>query len=382
MKTNKYVYCYFELSECDDTNSAGKSWKNIFLNYFTHILQKSYRIQLKFLDSPDELPDDSKDNYFLYLKVFGSEAQNTPVSTTTFSTCFNHCEYIALIKNPLQEQGWEHYQCFRIFDCCPIDAETNLPVRTDELFEEENMHDFLSKVSNLAFEIELLFFSDKNSTRPVVYLAEAPYELTLVRYSVKKELIRRGYNVLPETVFPDQEALLIQHIRNDLKKAVLSVHFFGSDTSLPHPITGMEMDEFQNKLAAAYFKEQQMLVQSGDRAVFNYNRIIWLPENIRIRNEKHQKLLEALKKNPALYNGADLIRSSAEELKDIILEKIKRFEPLVPASTQNQENTPAHSKEDRATILTPPAVQENSVQEENTLLGGDNLPLSGTILIQ
>ncbi len=179
---------------------------------------------------------------------------------------------------------------------------------------------------------------------PYIYLAEASYELSAVRYSVKKELIKRGFRVLPEKTFPIQKDELLENIHQDLKRAVLSVHFFGNNLSVPHPQTGLQMDVFQNLIAADFFKDQVSLSIKGENTTTDFRRIIWMPENPRIKNEKHLKFVDALKHDYALYAGSDLIRSSPEELKDIIIQKLSGHNTKADAAPGNSASINAISQ--------------------------------------
>jgi hypothetical protein len=219
------------------------------------------------------------------------------------------------------------------------------------------------KIADLAFEIDLLLnnVSDTTVQVPYIYLAEASYELSQIRYSVKKELIRRGYRVLPEIAFPVEKEKLTDHIRQDLRKSVLSVHFFGTNNSAPHPVTGLSMDVFQNSLAADFFKEKISSELNGEQSDSSFSRIIWMPENLRLRNEKQAKFIESLRNDKNLYLGADLIRSSPEDLKDIILEKINKYKI---ATLSKLENLTLKNKEEEV---------ENT-QVKNNLISKDFTP--------
>jgi hypothetical protein len=82
------------------------------------------------------------------------------------------------------------------------------------------------------------------------------------------------------------------------------------------------MEILQNTIASDYFRQQSNSYVNGETISQDFKRIIWFPEDLNVKNEKHLKFLDSLKHNPDLYAGADLIRSNLEELKEIIIQKI------------------------------------------------------------
>ncbi len=358
MKDKKQLYCHLQLEESDNTCSLGKQWKTVFISYLSHILDKNYQTKSIFISDKAQLQEYSisrdKDS-FLSLQVLSSQSLlkgNRLNSNEEFSSLFGKTESIGLLKEPIENLPGQVNE-LRIFDFCPIDAETGIAIKAEDLFEKDNLNLFLSKIADLAFEIDLLLNNANDPTVqvPYIYLAEASYELSQIRYSVKKELIRRGYRVLPEIAFPVEKEKLTDYIRQDLKKSILSVHFFGTNNSAPHPVTGLSMDVFQNSLAADFCKEKISSELNGEQADSNFSRIIWMPENLRLRNEKQAKFIESLRNDKSLYLGADLIRSSPEDLKDIILEKINKYKIAVLAKLEksNGKNIEEEYENARAT---------------------------------
>jgi hypothetical protein len=288
----------------------------------THLLRNNYQILLTLITEEEISPSEieSENTFLLHLKVLRRKSPSINIPSALY-TQFEKTEFIGLLKEPL-EFPIPNATPYCFFDFCPIDPETNLPVKDDELFEKQSMDIFLSKISDLSFEINHLFFPFQQKTGGFVYLAETTYELSAVRFSIKKELIKRGYQVLPEKAFLIKESDLVEQIRADLKNSILSIHLFGSAFSSIHPQTNLSMEILQNSVAADFYKEQSTLFINGENTTYDFRRIIWFPENAKIKNEKYLKFIDSIKHDLKLYAGADLIRSTPEELKDIIIQKL------------------------------------------------------------
>ncbi|HSZ24445.1 MAG TPA: hypothetical protein VK766_01940 [Cytophagaceae bacterium] len=352
MKEKKQLYCYINLLEKDNTISSGKKWKDIFVSYLVHILEINYNIQLILLDSKDQLDSLSIKagfEHFLYLDILTNENNLSENSLSYRKECyasqFNKVEVIGIVKEPIEYSTVKSID-LRIFDFCLMDPETGTTVKSEEFFGQDYFTFFLIRISDLAFEIDFLFYNNKEKNIGSIYLAEAPCELLSVRYSVKKELICKGYKVLPEVAFPSESNILKLMIQEDLKKSTLSVHFFGSNISTPHPVTGLSMDVYQNNLAADFYKESKSSVLKGEQGDSDFSRIIWMPENVRIKNEKQGKFVESLKHEYDLYAGADFIRSSPEDLKDIILKKMKGIKNSFSVHKEKDSSSSLFSNEE------------------------------------
>ncbi len=149
MKEKKRLYCYLELSEKDNTVSCEKQWKSVFISYLTHILLNNYHIALTLVDRDESLHQsgiDREKDLFLYLKIISNQTNSAIPSIESLSGLFDKSEAIGIIKEPLENKMVEQIP-LRLFDFCPIDPETSMPIKADQLFEKENIAAFLSKVS-------------------------------------------------------------------------------------------------------------------------------------------------------------------------------------------------------------------------------------------
>ena len=107
-----------------------------------------------------------------------------------------------------------------------------------------------------------------------------------------------------------------------------------------HPQTNLQMEVLQNMVAADFYKEQSTLFLNGENTTYDFRRIIWFPENINVQHEKYLKYIDSIKHDPSLYAGADLIRSTPEALKDIIIQKLSGHSSKAdaPPTSDFQEN--------------------------------------------
>jgi hypothetical protein len=267
----------------------------------------------------------------IYIPVFtkssiGINDYQDRVKKILESVSSSNCIKIGMLKDSSQsEQVSKMYPSLRLSRMYLIDSDNGTEVSDKDLWKAENFNFFLFKIFDLCSEIEreIKSFSinipSKNTK--AVYLAETTPDLISVREEVKRELIRLGYEVYPFKPVNGTSKEIEKGIQEYFQKSVLSIHLFGK---LYQEAKNGELSrpELENKLAASFYTHKK----EGRKPSGNFKRIIWLPDNLIVTNEKQVKFLEQLQRDKKLYAGADVVRSSVEELKDIIAEKLSNEE--------------------------------------------------------
>jgi hypothetical protein len=138
---------------------------------------------------------------------------------------------------------------------------------------------------------------------------------------VERELSRHGYAIYPHLPYPLDQSDLVDRTRRELKKCVLSVHLFGENYTEPREGKEVNLSEFQNDIAARHYIEQGELSIREDNPGFS--RIIWIPEKFDAKDHRQQKFVDSLLKDENKHAGADIIRCPVEELKDLLIERLR-----------------------------------------------------------
>jgi hypothetical protein len=171
---------------------------------------------------------------------------------------------------------------------------------------------------------------DESSRRPVVYVAEATFDLEDRVGALRRDLKDRGYVVLPEGDLPHRASDYGDKVRACLKKAMLSIHLIG-----PHYGFVPEGDTRSN----VWLQHDLALERAKDPAFF---RLIWMPGDVGSPDERQQRFIEHLKKDPQVQTHADLLNGDLEELKTIIHEKLDAIRNRL-LSLKTQESPPGAS---------------------------------------
>jgi hypothetical protein len=249
---------------------------------------------------------------------------------------------VPLDKTPPELRGLIGYDFFR------IDPDTGKVRELDEVFGPEAQRDFWIKLDDLAHDIvEILEVleagapaaeatasaaataavapaaASSSPTAGAVYLAETTSDLREQRDALKRDLQQQGYTVLPDHPMPYIVDEAQAAIRNDLARCRMSIHPIGRKYSLV-PEGGTEsLIELQHELAT------ERAMQGG------FSRLLWIPDGLRVDDERQRQVIERLKQDPRIRDNADLLETFFEDLRTMMrdwLRKSRAPQPSPPTS--------------------------------------------------
>jgi len=218
------------------------------------------------------------------------------------------------------------YEFFR------VNPDTGKPNEFRIEFGPEAKQSYLARLYDLAYEIvELLKCMQKtgvgqvqSSVKEPVFLAETSSDLNDKRDRVKSELRQLGYAVLPDQQLPHDGASLRNMLQADLDSCALSIHLIGANTGFTPEGEKRSVQRLQNDIAAESSKSRGL------------PRLIWIPADSVPQDDRQEKFIDHLQNDPKAQLGADVMRTSLEELKTIVIEKLEGQK--APASDISSEN--------------------------------------------
>lgn len=176
---------------------------------------------------------------------------------------------------------------------------------------------FLAKLDDLAYDItQLLEFLDgvapanAAKSKGTVFLAEASFELREEREAIKRDLIRNGYEVLPDQTLPLVASDLDAVVSEQLGRSELSVHLIGKNYGLV-PEGGIES-----------MPERQQVLASARGAAGGFTSLIWVSPGVEADDERQRKFIDRLQTDPAVHAAAEVLRIPLEVLKTQIYRKL------------------------------------------------------------
>jgi hypothetical protein len=222
--------------------------------------------------------------------------------------------------HPPELQSLLGYEFFK------VDPDTGkvLELALDEMFGPEVQKDFCLKLDDLAHDICALLDilrspsvpppSDPPPVAGAVYLAVTTSELKDQREVIKRDLAQHGFTVFPDRPLPLAASDMQAAVREDLASCRMSIHMVGKTYSMV-PEGGREsLVELQNELA----------IERAARGQFS--RLVWIPPGVQVEDERQRKVLEGLRMDPRIEQGADLLETPLEDLRTMIDAWLKKGE--------------------------------------------------------
>ncbi len=225
--------------------------------------------------------------------------------------------------------GYEFYQ---------VDPATGKPAEFRAEFGPEAKRNYLAKLYDLAYEItellkQLQHPNDESSgsNTPIanqpVFLAETTSDLREERERVKSELRQLGYSILPDRQLSLDASDLQEMLEADLQRCALSIHIVGEKSGFTPEGEQRSVIRLQNDIAARYSKERGL------------KRLIWMTPDVMPKSERQQKFIHFLENDSEAQRGADVLRSSLEELKTIMQDRLKAGKALAANTIVDEEFT-------------------------------------------
>ncbi|MEA2238062.1 MAG: hypothetical protein QOC81_2786 [Thermoanaerobaculia bacterium] len=177
---------------------------------------------------------------------------------------------------------------------------------------------FLTKLDDLAFDIAQLLdaINDDAVNAPpaapkgTLFLAETSFELREEREAIKRELVRNGYEILPDRALPLVATELDAMVREQLKRSQVSIHLVGRNYGLIPEGSTVSMVERQQALASEAARGSGL------------SSVIWLPPGLEIEDERQRTFVNNLQTNSQVHETAELLEVPLEELKAFIYRKL------------------------------------------------------------
>jgi hypothetical protein len=226
------------------------------------------------------------------------------------------------LANQLPElQGLLGYEFFK------IDPENGKIRELDEVFGADAQREFWIKLDDLAHEICALLerielaeggAAPAPTDRGCVFLAEATSDLREQRDVIRRDLQQQGYTVLPAEPLPQVALEAAAAVRADLARSSLSIHPLGRHYGLMPEGSRTSLVEMQNELAIERAAEGE------------FSRLVWIPAGLVVEDARQRTVLDAVRNDPRLEAGADVLETGLEDLRTAIQDRLER--PRTPAA--------------------------------------------------
>lgn len=338
-------YIYLIKSENDGQDQITKDWTASFRRFLELLLTRlsGEKIQINELTcdelntediyspstllipvvSPDLL---SSSNFKDEIKIFHEKAINKGNNSISWNS-----RIFKVLREPQKGHFLLDYLSNSLnYDFFHYDSSTEELVIYDDFTGPSSEKTFWMRLYDMAYDIFKVMDSMKNAESELanitkdlnqltVFLSEVGADLIAERDSIKRELQRNGYRVLPEKNMPKDLESVMKLVKKDLTECNMSLHLVGSDYGKIQG-TNSSIIDLQNRMAIDHFNEMERM---GDDTAMNFGRVIWVSPEMKNVSVKQKLFIENLKKDSESMKDSDLLETTIEELKAFVINKIE-----------------------------------------------------------
>ena len=232
---------------------------------------------------------------------------------------------------------------YNFYDTDPLTGDLRM---FDQRTGSSTQQAYWLKLSDVCYDLSYVLrrFSgeveDRYTKRRTVHLAAVGNDMIVIRDILRRELLQRGYRVLPERVFPPRMSDIERATSEDLDRSVLSIHLVGEDYGKALPGEDISLVALQNKIAHTH--TLSVLEQrKKSKELPPFNRLIWLDPKIENTSEAQRIFIENLKSEAATIEEAEVMEVPLEEFKHIVRDNLARHQ--VVSHNLSEEDDSLHN---------------------------------------
>jgi hypothetical protein len=229
----------------------------------------------------------------------------------------------------------------------------NRKIRSLDFNSDDKTGVAYSKLLDLAFDISesIKCAANKKSEDDevrYVYLGLTSFDQEDSRDEIRRELHHNGFKVLPNLDMPDTSEEFKNVMLANLKRTDFAVQIMGSQYGDLLKGSKYSMPDFQNQIIKEYQK-------NGENRLFK--RLIWIPQNVKISDQRQALYLKRLRRDEAEMN-TEIIESPLENFKTVLADKIGQT---------NHTEQPKYENISKVYLLTEEDPEEEYEQLYSTL---------------
>jgi hypothetical protein len=203
-----------------------------------------------------------------------------------------------------------------------IDNQTGRLRELSEEFGEKARRQFLERIYDLAHEVNTVVLSMKEweaEGRPklaipdcpkAVYLAETTSDLRAERDAIRRELLERGFQVLPESPLPFIAEEAEGAIRKLLLRSDAVIHLIGPKYGFIPEGAATSLVEIQTRLSGELCSAR------------GFHRFIWTPKGLQVEDLRQSNFLQALRRDPTGMDKTELLAGPIEQVKTLVIRQL------------------------------------------------------------
>ncbi len=217
------------------------------------------------------------------------------------------------------------------FEFFELDSETGRVREFDETFGPLLKQRFFERVYDLAYDTCQLLRTlqqvrargalavEPDANRHWIYLATTTSDVQDERDRIRRELLERGHQVLPDTSLPMLSRDVEAAVRQYLEKCTIAIHLLGRRYGVTPEDSFESIPALQLRLTAEQMQHPGL------------QRLIWLAGTGEIADERQRAFILRVQEDPAMHQGAEIIEGNLNLLKKDLIRRLSPPEKPKPA---------------------------------------------------
>jgi hypothetical protein len=356
-----------------DSITENDKWQKAFKNYLAYALNEKHNIKVSWKTSEDILNSTMEEGIVTFIlgvysaqNVQDQQWQSQITQLHEWQDNQPNAVFYKILKELINAKTIPKYsKSIKQIAFYAHDTKSGELISEDILLSSK-INQFLFKTFELAKSIALRNLKTvkhpqttgveaKSPAIPqTVFLSQVSPQSSPLREKLKQELISQGFRVKPEvnySIYSSEERRNI--IYKDLKQSNLVIHLFGEEVDHRQDGINDTIEAIQNEVSAKYSKEQQEDNESAPK------RIMWITNN-KFKDEQYKRYITNLKADDSLNLGGDIYQCTIEELKDIILNKLKD-NPILKTKAEDEPLDLTHEIVSKQVYIIPDVNTESDL---------------------
>jgi hypothetical protein len=173
-----------------------------------------------------------------------------------------------------------------------------------------------------------------------IYLAEVADDQLVARETIRRELIKLGYTILPKTSLVQRMPACQMEINRYMQQCDLAIHLLGGIYGMVPEGSARSIAEIQNDISEEF---------SADNGLI---KIIWIPDNVKLTDERQKLLVEDIRTSIKSENTT-LLQGEITELQSLLPSKLAEAKNLL--NSKKIEMNESESKPNKVYLITDAA---------------------------
>ncbi len=190
----------------------------------------------------------------------------------------------------------------------------------DDYFSKEAEKTYWMKMVDLAYDIyegsSQNQEEENEGYKQSIYLANTGYDLNIQKNIIRRELVRHGYQVLPNKEFSSNLVEIEKQIKEDLDKCSLSIHLVGNSYGEIPIGADKSLVDIQNKIAT------EISITKNEAEHLSFQKLIWINPKLSNLSERQSSFLDNLKRDTTSLENTEILQTPLEDFKNILREEL------------------------------------------------------------